>query len=254
MAALDGDLHRERRGVAQKGLDTSDLESVLRVVTGEVGEQRTALDHEFRRLGETPSMVLEAVANHAVGWVRSTAENQIPSLQLSEWIHETIGGFMRPTTERLRNVGYRAVAQLQKVAKEMGRSDTPTQEDFSLILRDMPRFELATLPASISVGQRKFWGERILRSHINTSLRASIGSHLKEELHLYSMALSQWSGQIVRKMELLVNSYADAYRMQIHRISGTSDVAANPGQLQADLELLRNWRPANAADLTDAHV
>jgi len=151
-------------------------------------------------------------------------------------------------------VGYRAVAQLQKVAKEMGRSDTPTQEDFSLILRDMPRFELATLPASISVGQRKFWGERILRSHINTSLRASIGSHLKEELHLYSMALSQWSGQIVRKMELLVNSYADAYRMQIHRISGTSDVAANPGQLQADLELLRNWRPANAADLTDAHV
>jgi GTP-binding protein EngB required for normal cell division len=254
MAALDGNLHRERRGVPQKGLDTSDLESVLRVVTGEVGEQRTALDHEFRRLGETPSIVLEAVANHAVGWVRSTAENQIPSLQLSEWIHGTIGGFMQPTTERLRNVGYRAVAQLQKVAKEMGRSDTPTEEDFSMILRDMPRFELATLPASISVGQRKFWGQRILRSHINTSLRASIGSHLKEELHLYGMALSQWSGQIVRKMELLVNSYADAYRMQIHRISGTSDVAANPGQLQADLELLRNWRSANAADLTDAHV
>ena len=31
------------------------------------------------------------------------------------------------------------------------------------------------------------------------------------------MALSQWSEQIVRKLELLVNSYADAYRMQIHR-------------------------------------
>jgi hypothetical protein len=51
-----------------------------------------------------------------------------------------------------------------------------------------------------------------------------------------------------------VNSYADAYRMQIYRIGGASDAAANPGQLQADLELLRNWRPANATDLTDAHA
>jgi hypothetical protein len=63
--------------------------------------------------------------------------------------------------------------------------------------------------------------------------------------------LSQWSDQIVRKLELLINSYADAYRMQIHRFCGTSDSAVNPGQLQADLELLKNWRPANSATLTD---
>jgi hypothetical protein len=91
-------------------------------------------------------------------------------------------------------------------------------------------------------------------SPIGASLRESIGSRLKEELHLYGMALSQWSGQIVRKLETLVNSYADAYRMQIHRINGTSDAIANPDQLQADLELVKSWRPASAADLTDAHA
>jgi hypothetical protein len=37
------------------------------------------------------------------------------------------------------------------------------------------------------------------------------------------------------QLEMLVNSYADAYRMQIHRINGTSDAVANPDQLQADL-------------------
>jgi hypothetical protein len=57
-----------------------------------------------------------------------------------------------------------------------------------------------------------------------------------------------------RKLELLVNSYADAYRMQIHRISGTSDTATDPSQLKVDLELLRNWGPAKAAGLTDAHA
>ena len=246
----------ERSVTSETG--ASNLEAALRVVTGEVGEQHTALDHEFRKLEGKSNLVLEAVANRALGWVGSTAENQVPSLQLSEWIHETVGEFVQPPIERLRNAGDRAVGQLQKVAQEMGRSDAPTQQDFSVILRDMPRFELATLPGSISVGHwkvwGKVWGQRILRSRINTSLQQSIGSHLTEELHLYGMALSQWGEQIVRKLELLVNSYADAYRMQIHRISGTSDTATDPGQLKVDLELLRNWGPAKAADLTDAHA
>jgi GTP-binding protein EngB required for normal cell division len=262
MAALDSNLHREKRSAPYQETGTSNLEAALRVVTGEVGEQHTALDHEFRRLGEKSNLVLETVASRALGWVSSTAENQVPSLQLSEWIHETVAEFIQPVTERLRKVGDRAVGQLQKVAQEMGRGDAPTQQDFSVILRDMPRFELATLPGAIRVGHwkvwgqvwGKVWGQRILRSRINTSLRKSIGAHLTEELRLYCMALSQWSEQIVRKLELLVNSYADAYRMQIHRISGASDTATDPGQLQVDLELLRNWGPANAAGLTDAHA
>jgi len=68
------------------------------------------------------------------------------------------------------------------------------------------------------------------------------------------MALSQWNDQIVRKLELLINSYADACRMQIHRFHGTSDSAVNPDQLQADLKLLRNWHPASSATLTDTHA
>jgi hypothetical protein len=68
------------------------------------------------------------------------------------------------------------------------------------------------------------------------------------------MALSQWGEQIVRKWKLLVNSYADAYRMQFHRISGTSDTVIDPGQLKVDLELLRSWGPATEAGLTDAHA
>ena len=121
-------------------------------------------------------------------------------------------------------------------------------------LRDMPRFEMATLPGPFDAGPWRFWGHKILRSRIKAGLRQSIGFPLKEDLHLYGMALSQWSDQIVRKLELLINSYADAYRMQIHRFRGTSDSAVNPGQLQADLELLRNWRPANSATLTDTHA
>ena len=56
MAALDSNLRREKRAVPHQETGTSNLEAALRVVTGEVGEQHTALDHEFRKLGENPNL------------------------------------------------------------------------------------------------------------------------------------------------------------------------------------------------------
>ena len=52
-------------------------------------------------------------------------------------------------------------------------------------------------------------------------------------------------------METLVNSYADAYRVQIHRISGTSDAVLNVELLQRDLDLLRNWNAASTAEFAE---
>ena len=81
------------------------------------------------------------------------------------------------------------------------------------------------------------------------SLDKSIGSALREELHLYGRALRQWSDQAVRKIETAVNSYADTYRAQIHRIGGFSDGTMDVEQLKSDLELLRNWNPAETSDV-----
>jgi GTP-binding protein EngB required for normal cell division len=253
-AAMESSLNREKRGTPKKPVDYSELESLLRVVTGEVGEQSTVLDHAFRSFGETPDAVLDAVAQNASTWVRATSENHIPALRLSEWIHDAIGSSIQPCIDRLRGVGQNAFGTLQRIAKEMGRSDVPSQEDFGLLLRDLPRFELAILPETISVSHWKFWGENVLRSRIRANLLESIGSHLKEELHHYGMALSQWSEQIVRKLEALVNSYADAYRVQLHRMSGISGKAVDPGQLEADLDLLVHWNSKTASDLEAQRV
>ena len=208
-------------------------------VTGAVAEQRTKLDHGFRQFGETPDNVLDVVAQQATAWFNANSESHVPSLQLSEWIYDIVSGSVEPAIESLRNVGKRAISSLEEVATEMGRSDASSQEDYKLLLQDLPRFELEELPNPISVGHWKLWGEGVLRSHIRSNLRQSIGHHLKEELHLYGMALSHWSEQIVRKLEALVSSYADAYRVQLHRISGGATAAVDLELLEADLELLQ---------------
>jgi hypothetical protein len=67
----------------------------------------------------------------------------------------------------------------------------------------------------------------------------------------YGLALAQWSEQIARRMETPVNSYADAYRVQIHRVIGTSDAVLNVERLQRDLDLLRNWNAASTAEFAE---
>ena len=251
-SALESSLNRQKRSaIQQSNLDVSEIESTLRVVTGEVGELSTALDRTFREFGKTPNIVLDGTANSAVQWLRNNSENNLSSLQLSEWIHDVVWSSVQPPIERLRSVGGRAMESLQKIAKEMGRVDAPSHEDLDLLLRDMPRFELAVLPQPIRLGHWNFLGESIVRTRIKANLNDSMGPLMKNELHIYGLALSQWSRQVVRKLEAIVNSYADAYRVQIHRLSDTSDPVANVDQLREDLALLVNWAPAGKAEFAE---
>jgi GTP-binding protein EngB required for normal cell division len=251
-SVLETFLNRERRtpGIGQR-VDLAEVESTLRVIAGEVGEQRTLLDHAFRETGEKPSLVLDRVAERSVLWVRDGSVNQIPPLQLAEWIHEVIWAFVQSPVEELRRVGERAINNLQRIANELGRTDAPAKKDFELLLRDMPHFELAALPSAVRVSHWKILGDGIIRSRVKTSLRESIGSLMKDELHQYGLALSQWGEQVVRKLEALVNSYSDAYRMQIHRIGGGPGAAVNIAQAEQDLALLAKWESTRNSELAE---
>jgi GTP-binding protein EngB required for normal cell division len=250
-SAMESSLDREKRIDSKHDINVSDLESTLRVVTGRVGEQNSVLDRAFREFGEKSDAVLDLVADQAVLWSRNGSTNQIPPLQLAELIHNVIWQLVQRHVEQLRTTGKQAIDSLQRIAKELGKLDAPSHEEFEMFLREMPRFELATLPSEANIGRLKFLGDRIVHSRIKASLQKSIGPLLKTELHLYGMALSQWSDQIVHKLEALVNSYADDYRVRIHRISGTSEPTINVAQLQVDLDLLKNWSAASTADFAE---
>jgi GTP-binding protein EngB required for normal cell division len=250
-AALETTLDQTRRRGRDLPTDVHDLEEQLRHVTGEVGEQRTVLDHAFYRLGETPETILSEAADSAFTWMQANSKARVTSLQLSEWLHDAVWKSVERHIEDVRNVSQRALFTLQTVAQEMGRTDMPAPDELEILLRDMPRFELATLPLAINMGPWRFLGSRFVRSRIRTALRGSIGDLVKQELHHYGHALSEWSHHFVSKIVLLVSSYADAYRVQIQRISGTSDSAIDAPQLEHDLALLTNWNTNESPDASD---
>jgi GTP-binding protein EngB required for normal cell division len=239
IAALETTIdHTKRRG-QDIPHDVRDLEEQLRLVTGEIGEQRTVLSHAFFELGETPERILNEAVDNALAWMKTNSKSRVTALQLSEWLHDAVWKSVERPIEDVRNVIQRAIFTLQTVAQEMGRIDVPAPEEVESLLRDMPRFELASLPEAINMSHWKFLGTGIVHSRIRKALNESIGPLLKHELHLYGDALSRWSNQFVSKIALLVSSYADAYRVQLQRISGTSNESIDAPQLEQDLALLR---------------
>jgi GTP-binding protein EngB required for normal cell division len=230
---------------SRKGRDLSayshDLEERLRVMTGEVGEQRAVLDHAFFAIGETPDAVLNRTAEHALAWMWENSKARITEAQVAEWLHDAVRQSVEQVMQGANNVSRRAIDTLQGVARKMGRSDAPEHEDVEALLRDMPRFELEALPGDINMTAWMFLGSGIVRDRIKGILRKNVGAEVKQALHAYGQMLSQWSRQYVSGMEVLVGSHADAYRAQLQRMAGTSTEHIDAQQLQHDLAVLRNW-------------
>lgn len=252
-SAIESTLNRERRAGSTQITDVSELEATLRKITGEVGERDNVLYREFRDFGDKPNTILDMVAEEAILWTHNDSAARIPSLQLAEWIQDAIRQLVQEAIEKLRSTGNHAIDTLQRIANELGKTDAPSRGEFEMLLRGMPRFELATLPQEISIGHWRLLGDGLVRSRIRASLDKSIGPLLKDELQRYGMALSKWSEQIARKLDALVNSYADAYRVQVQRINGTlgSEEIGNTDQLRSDLESLRNWNATRTPDLIE---
>lgn len=250
-AALKTGMDRQERGVSLARKHPLELETTLRVVTGEIGEQRSILDRAFRGVGEAPGAVLGWVTQRAAESLHTSSDRRISSFQLSEWIHEAVAQSVEPIIEAFRNVGEDAIASLQTTAKELGQSDEPSQQDFELLLRDLPRFEMAAMPEDIRVSRWRLWVMSTLRSTIRSRLDRSIGAHLREELRLYGVALSEWSAQVVRKLEALVNSYADTYRVRLQRTAGLSGAIKDVSAMKKDLELLNQWKAGKSGSYAE---
>ena len=251
IAALATTLDQTKRRGREIPADVHEMEKQLRHVTGEVGEQRSILSRAFFELGERTDVILAGAAGSALAWMRANSRARVTSLQLAEWLHDAVWNAVERPIEDVRSVSQRAIFTLQTVAQEMGRTDIPAPDEVENFLRDMPRFELATLPEAINMSHWMFLGTGIVRSRIRKALRDSIGDLIKHELHHYGGALSEWSDQFVRKMVFLVSSYADAYRVQLRRIAGTSNDTVDIPQLEQDLALLRNWSAHESADISE---
>ncbi|MFZ0745637.1 MAG: dynamin family protein [Terracidiphilus sp.] len=251
IAALETSLQHGKRGALPPG-DGKEIETKLRHISGEIGEQRTYLDRAFLELGERPEAILEELAEMAVVRICSDAKRRIDSPMLIEWTHDAVQRRVDRALSRTRSVLRSAVDGLQEVAKGIARSDMPSQEDAEILLRNAPRFEMASIPGSIGAAYWRKLGRAAAGALARRSLRQELGEPFHGELHRYGLALRQWSGHATRRIDALVSSYADAYRAQLNRMRELSSEGRASPELERDLLLLLKWNTETNAETAQA--
>ncbi len=249
MAALDTILNRQSREAPEPAVDPAGLESQLRVATGEMGELGRNLSRAFLELGESSKAVMDSVVERGVGWYELHPGDAIAGRLLDEWIRDAVGERLNSQIGHVREVVERTVLSLQGVAEGLSNDEIPSAEELESGLRDLPRFELAELPGGVGAGGWRWLGRRAVRSALHRGLQENAGSMLQEALRRYGYALREWSDRAIARMDAVVRSYADTYRAQIHRMTGMEEQSKDRGQVQRDLESLRNWRAGVNTDI-----
>jgi hypothetical protein len=219
----------------------------LRHISGETGEQRTHLDQAFLELGERPEFILAELAEMTAARICSGASNRIDSSLLVEWTEDVVQKHVDRALARTQTALRDAVEGLREIAIEINRSEMPVQDETDTLLRNVPRFEMASAPHQIGAAFWRWLGRRAARAFARQSLQEAFGEAFKDELHRYGRALSQWGEHTTRRIQAFMSSYADAYRAQLSRMRGLSaDGTASP-ELENDLSLLLKWnREADA--------
>ncbi|MGB6686451.1 MAG: dynamin family protein [Terracidiphilus sp.] len=240
IAALETLLQRGKRQTLTTN-DGKEIEASLRHISGEIGEQRTRLDQAFLELGERPEFILAELAEMAAVRICSGASSQIDSSTLAEWTGDVIQKHVDLALVNTSRSLNDAVTGLRQVATEIARSDMPTEEEAETLLRNAPRFEMASVPHPIGAFFWSWCGHKTATALARHGLRQAFGESFKDELHRYGRALSQWSEHTTRRMQAFVSSYADAYRAQLGRMHGQSSNATTSPELESDLSRLLNW-------------
>ena len=242
IAALETSLNREKRGrEGTSAIDAQDIEDRLRRMIGEIGEQRTILGQAFLELGERPEIIVAELAEMITMRICTGETTNFTPFEISEWTHNAVQRRVDDALAKTRNGIMGAVDTLKKIAREMSRSDVPSNEDAELLLREVPRFEIEVVPVKIRAARWKWMGRIMVRAQVRSSLRECLGPLLKDELHRYKLALDLWTEQTTRKMVTFVNSYADAYRAQLNRARGLSGGGEASPELAQDLTRLLRW-------------
>jgi hypothetical protein len=160
---------------------------------------------------------------------------------LADWTNDVIQKHVDLALARTRKALRDAVASLQEIAKEIARSEMPSEEEAGILLRNVPRFEIASVPHPVGAAFWRWLGHRTAAAFARHGLRRRFAEVLNDELRRYGQALSQWSRHATRSMEVFVSSYADAYRAQLGRMRGQSADTTTAPELENDLALLLMW-------------
>jgi len=243
-AALKARLKRSasggRFGLRMDPNQLRDLETELRISAGKIAQARTECIDMTGVVRISADDIIRRAANNLIdGWDSGTsaaAEGLIKN-KLEQAAAERAAQIASAIQVAARDAG----GVLAKVAMALDLENGTEQDELLDVLKNMPRFDLGNLKveaAPSAVASRL--GRRWAASRVERRIRSQAGGQIADAVGIYARVLQAWVRKTFTALQEQFDSYADAYRAHLDRMT------ANKTDLE-DQESLRNNLAAIAA-------
>ncbi|MGO9262354.1 MAG: dynamin family protein [Bryobacteraceae bacterium] len=186
-----------------------DLETEIRTAAGKIARARSECLDKTDAFRECADGLIRAAANHATG------EGPIRN-RLEQAAAEPVGQIASAIQEAARNAG----SVLAKTALVLGIENGPEPDELQDVLKNMPRFDLGNLEISVRPSNvAAMLGRRWAAARVERRIRSQAGDRITDAVGIYARVLQAWVRKTFTELQEQFDSYADAYRAHIERLS-----------------------------------
>ena len=230
----------QKVGASESRPEATAAETQLRRVSGRFEEVREQWFRQTLELREyTPAFLHEAASRIVETWRTPSSALPVTWESLSE-LATTVAAekasTIRSLMEDLAKDLSRAIGEVSDL---LGEDSASATEELSAVVKEMPRIDLGSgelhLTRPWTIGISPWLATRSIEKH----LQEAAGEQIKETFSTYGSMLDAWSRRIAGELQLRFNSYADAHRARLSRLSAGSTNEDVPS-IRAALQDLRS--------------
>jgi GTP-binding protein EngB required for normal cell division len=237
-AALQARLKGSARSVAR--IDQSrvrDLETDLRTAAGKISQARAECLDKTDAFRECADGFISAAAN------RTTGQDSSRNL-LEQAAAEPVAEIASSIQEAARNSG----SVLAKIALALAIENGPEPDELQGVLKNMPRFDLGNLEIPVRPSKvAALLGRRWAVASVERRIRSQAGDQIADAVGIYARVLQAWVRKTFTELQEQFDSYADAYRAHLDRLSANKTGVEDEQALREDLAALAA-APESAAE------
>jgi len=247
--ALRSRLRRKEQISPKKVEQLRVVESELRQASGRLEEMKKIARGVANELEFSGSRILRiAAATLTESWLKQRTDDRAADAIVRDAVTRTVQEQTESLRRRMDSMAHKLLETLRSAAKVLEVEDSPTEGEFSSVVREMPAFEAGHTELHL---KRSFYlgliGENLSRSLMAKRLTGMMGDQLATSLSAYHALLYDWSERTLAQIQRKFDAYANSYRAQVERLVGDyASPVEQEGVIHRGLESLENARPKQA--------
>jgi hypothetical protein len=202
----------KRSGHTGAGIDIGklrDLETEIRTAAGKIARARTECLDKTDAFRQCADDLIREAANHTTG------EGPIKNM-LEQAAAEPVAQIASAIREAARNAG----SVLANAAMALRIENGPEPDELQNVLKNMPRFDLGNLEIPVRSSKvAALLGRRWAAARVERRIRSQAGDQIMDAVAIYARVLHAWVRKTFTELQEQFDSYADAYRAHLDRLS-----------------------------------